>query len=98
MTIVFLCYNFIGELMRKVLNNSIIESKIYISYFDDIVSCINENEKRIFKFFRLKKLSNKVNIRIVEFNEFKKYIISKYGEYHDYVRADTDKNTNTIMI
>ena len=84
--------------MKKVLNNVILESENNISYFNDIVSYINDNDNRILNFFRLKKLSNKIIIRIVGFNEFKEYIISKYGEYRDYVRADTDKNTNTIMI
>jgi len=84
--------------MIKEIDNFIIESDININYFDDIVNYIKENEKRILSFFELDKLPNKVNIKILSYEPFKEFIISKYGEILDYISGDSDSKTKTIRI
>ena len=84
--------------MRRELDNFIIESDIELDYFDDIVRHIVENEKRIFDFFKLDKLPNKVRILILSYEPFKEFIISKYGEIMNYVAGDSDWRTCTIRI
>ncbi len=80
------------------LNNIIIDSKVKLSYLDDIVKYIRDNEKRILDFFNIDKLSQKYKIIIMPFNEFRDYIINKYGKYENFQRGDTDKSSNTIRI
>ena len=84
--------------MKKELNNYIISSDKDIDYFDDIVNYINSNEKRILDFFELNKPPKKINILILNYKNFKSYIINKYGEILDYVRGDTDSLSNTIRV
>lgn len=84
--------------MKIELDNFIIESDIFINYFDDIVNCIVENEKRILSFFKLEKLPKKVIILILSYDTFKDFIVSKYGEILSYVCGDSDSKTNTIRI
>ena len=86
------------NIMKRELNNFIIEGINNIDYFDDIVNYITENEKEIFSFFRINKLSKKCHIQILNYDLFKKYIINKYGDIKDYIRADTDYNSYTINI
>ena len=50
--------------MKQELENFIIESDIRLNYFNDIINCIINNEKRILDFFKLEKLPKKVNILI----------------------------------
>jgi len=84
--------------MKIELDNFIIESDIELDYFNDVVNHIIENEKRIFNFFKLEKLPNKVKIYIISYKPFKDFVISKYGEIMDYVSGDSDSKTNTIRI
>ena len=41
--------------MKQELENFIIESDIRLNYFNDIINCIIDNEKRILDFFKLEK-------------------------------------------
>lgn len=84
--------------MKIELENFIIESDIEIDYFDEIVNHIYENEVRILNFFRLDKLPQKVKILILSYDNFKEFIVSKYGEILEYVSGDSDSPTNTIRI
>ena len=84
--------------MRKELDNFIIQSNCEIDYFDDIVNCIQNEEKDIFNFFNLKKLSNKFYIIILNYTEFEKEEIKRFGKVIDYVRGITDSKKNLIMI
>lgn len=84
--------------MKKELDNFVIESDIQLEYFDEVISYIIENERRILDFFKLKKLPNKVKILILSYEPFKKFIISKYGEILSFVSGDSDSETNTIRI
>ncbi len=84
--------------MKRELENFVIESDIRLNYFNDIINCIIENEKRILDFFKLEKLPKKVNILILSYEPFKSFIISKYGEILSYVSGDSDSSTNTIRI
>lgn len=82
--------------MIKELDNFIIKSDTQIDYFNDLVNYIIENEKRILSFFRLERLPNKVEIRILSYKPFKEFIISQYGEILDYVAGYADYKTNII--
>lgn len=84
--------------MKRELDNFIIESDIELDYFDEIVNHILNNEKRIFDFFKIKKLPHKVKILLLSYEPFKEHIVSKYGEIMDYVSGDSDSPTNTIRI
>lgn len=84
--------------MRKELENFIIESDIYIDYFDEIINHIVENEKRILSFFKLEKLPEKVKIMFLSYGPFKEFVVSKYGEILEYVSGDSDSKTKTIRI
>ena len=83
-------------IIKKELDNFTIESDTNIDYLDDIVSCIIENEKRIFDFFRLDKLPTKSKILIISYEPFKEFIISIYGEIQDYMAGYADARSNTI--
>ncbi len=54
-------------LLKRELDNFIIESDVELDYFDDIVNHIIENEEGIFDFFKLDKLPNKVKIYILSY-------------------------------
>lgn len=84
--------------MKKELDNFIIESDIELDYFDTIIKHITNNEKRLFDFFNIDKLPNKVKIYIMSYKSFKEFIISKYGEILDYIIGDSDSRSNTIRI
>ena len=84
--------------MKKILNNFTIESATTISYFDDIVNFVLKNEKDILDFFKLKKLPQKFNIIIMNYDDFKDVQIKAHGKVIDYVRGITNGSTNTIMI
>ena len=84
--------------MKKILNNFTIESATTISYFDDIVNFVSKNEKDILDFFKLKKLPQKFNIIIMNYDDFKDVQIKLHGKVIDYVRGITNGSTNTIMI
>ena len=84
--------------MKVELDNFIIESDIELDYFDEVVSHVIENEKRILDFFELEKLPQKCKILILSYEPFKEFITSKYGEILDYMRGDTDPRTNTIRL
>lgn len=84
--------------MIKILDNFIIESDKELDYFEDVVNHIIENERRIFEFFKLDKLPNKVRIMILSYEPFKEFVVSKYGEIMDYVSGDSDSKSNTIRI
>ena len=84
--------------MKINLNNIIIEYSKDLNYIDNIVSYIELNEKEILSFFRIDKLSKKYILKILNYDEFKKYIINKYGEIKPYVRGDTDSKSNTIVV
>ncbi len=84
--------------MRKELENFIIESDIYIDYFDEIINHIVENEKRILYFFKLEKLPEKVTIKILSYEPFKEFVVSKYGAILDYVSGDSDSKSRTVRI
>ena len=84
--------------MKKILNNFTIESATTISYFDDIVNFVSKNEKDILDFFKLKKLPQKFNIIIMNYDDFKDVQIKAYGKVIDYVRGITNRNIHTIMI
>ena len=84
--------------MRKELDNFIIQSNCEIDYFDDIVNCIQNEEKEILNFFNLKKLTNKFCIVIMNYTEFEKEEIKRFGKVIDYVRGITDSKKNLIMI
>lgn len=86
------------KVMKQELENFIIESDIRLNYFNDIINCIIDNEKRILDFFKLEKLPKKVNVLILSYEPFKNFIISKYGEILSYVSGDSDSLTNTIRI
>lgn len=84
--------------MRRELDNFIIQSDIELDYFNEVVDHISKNEKRILDFFRLEKLSIKINIMILTYGVFKEFIVSKYGEILNYVSGDSDSPTKTIRI
>ena len=84
--------------MKQDLDNFIIESDIKIDYFNEIVEHILENEKRIFDFFKLDRLENKVKILILSYEPFKEFIVSKYGEILGYVTGDSDAKTHAIRL
>lgn len=84
--------------MKKELDNFIIESDIYIDYFDEIINHIVENEKRILYFFKLEKLPEKVTIKILSYEPFKEFVVSKYGEILEYVSGDSDSKSRTVRI
>ena len=84
--------------MKKILNNFTIESATTISYFDDIVNFVSKNEKDILDFFKLKKLPQKFNIIIMNYDDFKDVQIKAHGKVINYVRGITDRSINTIMI
>lgn len=86
------------KVMKQELENFIIESDIRLNYFNDIINCIIDNEKRILDFFKLEKLPKKVNVLILNYEPFKNFIISKYGEILSYVSGDSDSLTSTIRI
>ena len=84
--------------MKVELDNFIIESDKQLDYFDEIVDHIKSNESKILSFFNLDKLPNKVNIKLVSYEPFKEFIISKYGEILEYVCGDSDAKSYTIRI
>lgn len=84
--------------MKVELDNFIIESDKQLDYFDEIVYHVKSNENKILSFFNIDKLPNKVNIKIVSYEPFKEFIISKYGEILEYVCGDSDASTHTIRI
>ena len=85
-------------MMKKELENFIIESDIQLDYFEEVVEHIAENEKRILDFFKLERLPNKIKILILSYKPFKEIIISKYGEILNYVRGNSSSETNTIIV
>lgn len=85
-------------MMKKELENFIIESDIQLDYFEEVVEHIAENEKRILDFFKLERLPNKIKILILSYKPFKEIIISKYGEILNYVRGNSCSETNTIIV
>lgn len=84
--------------MKKELENFIIESDIQLEYFEEVVSHIIENERRILDFFKLEKLPNKIKISILSYEPFKEIIVSKYGEILSYMRGNSNSVTNTIIV
>ena len=62
--------------MIKELDNFIIESDKELDYFEDVVNHIIENERRVFEFFKLDKLPNKVRIMILSYEPFKEFVVS----------------------
>ncbi|MBR2603590.1 MAG: hypothetical protein IKE10_00990 [Bacilli bacterium] len=76
--------------MRRELNNFIIESDIKIDYFDDIVNHVLENEKRIFEFFELDNLPDKITIRIMSYDGFMEYAKEKNHKILGYERGFSD--------
>lgn len=84
--------------MKKELDNFIIESDLELDYFEEVVNHIIQNERRILEFFKLEKLPNKVKIKILSYEPFKEFVVSKYGEIQDYVSGDSDSKTSTIRI
>ena len=84
--------------MKIKLKNFIIESDNDLYYFNEIVHTIIENEINLLSFFKLEKLPNKVNIKIQNYDNFKDFITSKYGEIQEYVVGDSDSKTNTIRL
>ena len=58
-------------MMKKELENFIIESDIQLDYFEEVVEHIAENEKRILDFFKLERLPNKIKILILSYKPFK---------------------------
>ena len=85
-------------MMKKELENFIIESDIQLDYFEEVVEHIAENEKRILDFFKLERLPNKIKILILSYKPFKEIIISKYGEILNYVLGNSSSETNTIIV
>lgn len=85
-------------MMKKELENFIIESDIQLDYFEEVVEHIAENEKRILDFFKLERLPNKIKILILSYKPFKEIIISNYGEILNYVRGNSSSETNTIIV
>ncbi len=84
--------------MKVELDNFIIESDKQLDYFDDVVNHIKDNGSRILSFFNIDKLPYKVNIKLVSYEPFKEFIISKYGEILEYVAGESDASTHIIRI
>lgn len=84
--------------MKINLKNIIIEYSKKLNYIYDIVNYIELNEKEILSFFKINKLSKKYILKILNYDEFKQYIINKYGDIKPYIRADTDSKSNTIVV
>ena len=84
--------------MKSELDNFIIESDLELTYFNDIVNYIKDNSSRILEFFKLDKLPNKVNILILSYEPFRKYIISKNGEILSYISGFSDSKNHTIRV
>lgn len=84
--------------MKKELDNFTIESDTVLEYFDDIANFILKNEKYILNFFKLKRLPQKYNIRIMNYESFKSEQIRCFGKVIDYMRGITKGSENAIMI
>lgn len=84
--------------MKVELDNFIIESDKQLDYFDDVVNHIKDNGSRVLSFFNIDKIPYKVNIKLVSYEPFKEFIISKYGEILEYVAGESDASTHTIRI
>lgn len=84
--------------MRIELNNIIVESSLKLDYFDDVVTYLNNNESDILNFFGISSISEKYTIKIVNYDEFKLYLLGKYGIVQKYVRGDFDSKSKTIYV
>ena len=84
--------------MRVELDSYIIESDIKLEYFNEIVSYINSNEKRLLEFFKIDKIPNKITVKILSYEPFRDFVVSKYGEILDYYCGDSDSRTNIIRL
>ena len=80
------------------LDNFIFKSEANIDYFDFLVKYIQDNEKKILDFFNIKKLPNKCNILMLNYDSFRDYQEKTYGKVYDYVRGITDPITKTIRV
>ncbi len=80
--------------MIRELENFTIRSEQELDYFDETADYIAENENRILKFFKLDKLPQKVDIEIVNYEDFKKYYASKGWKLYDYSRGVSNYREN----
>lgn len=84
--------------MIRELENFTIRSEQELEYFDETADYIAENEKRILKFFKLDKLPQKVDIQIVNYEQFKAYCASVGKKLHNFTRGFAIFNDNEKVI
>lgn len=79
--------------------NFVIKCAQEINYIDEIVDFLETKMDNLMNYFELKKL--KQTIRIIVFNDIKKYKshIERYTDFYDYMCADTyDGNINLLSL
>ena len=84
--------------MERVIRDFHIIADDNNNYFYDVINYVEKELPRIYSFFGIEKLKDSVTISIVNYQEFKDFLIRKYGIIESYVRGDSDSNTKSIRI